>query len=525
MAAQNSTSTVTNSQVFSSSKPPATKRGGESFTSQSKREQSASRPTTNRKLSKMSRDVNVEGSGVSRSNSNSLKPQNVDGILLDSANVSIQQPASVVKQSTSLNKLPKKGKDGADPGDITSQSNTLEVQGSAAKAGESAGGGKTPANRATKRAKNIEKKHGKGAAGDKANAKEIKQGASSNKIFELQPTLQRSNTAQGNDLGTQGGSGAQPLQAQNENVKSLNKSEINSKEDRKEEVGQIAIDGRRESINNGSELLLNHNSTAEREHSINQVRPDSVLLDHNTTTTNNGKDNSVQDNAFAQNSVQQKKEQDKISNDQFNFRGRSSSQSDTSNLAGTAAVEVPVTNSKVFEYSKTEKRATENSKPKENKSASDVQDDGQENFGDDEQGNSDHEADESNLNIMEKFRQVMKDRFKEGILENRPLGPPPEELIRKSAFEQEPVKTGAPIAFVKFQRLIGQERIEKMNPDNEKKGEAPPESGNTEINQATTICEYILNARDANLLVYCRFGDRYLADMERRQKSVITALN
>ena len=109
-----------------------------------------------------------------------------------------------------------------------------------------------------------------------------------------------------------------------------------------------------------------------------------------------------------------------------------------------------MTNSKVFEYSKTEKRSTENSKPKENKSASDVQDDGQENFGDDEQGNSDHEADESNLNIMEKFRQVMKDRFKEGILENRPLGPPPEELIRKSAFEQEPVKTGAPIAFVKF---------------------------------------------------------------------------
>jgi hypothetical protein len=100
----------------------------------------------------------------------------------------------------------------------------------------------------------------------------------------------------------------------------------------------------------------------------------------------------------------------------------------------------------VFEYSKTEKRATESSKAKENKSASD----GQENFGDDEQGNSDHEADESNLNIMEKFRQVMKDRFKEGILENRPLGPPPEELIRKSAFEQEPVKTGAPIAFVKF---------------------------------------------------------------------------
>lgn len=36
----------------------------------------------------------------------------------------------------------------------------------------------------------------------------MKKGASSNKIFELQPTLQRSNTAQGKDLGGQGSSSA-----------------------------------------------------------------------------------------------------------------------------------------------------------------------------------------------------------------------------------------------------------------------------------------------------------------------------
>ena len=138
---------------------------------------------------------------------------------------------------------------------------------------------------------------------------------------------------------------------------------------------------------------------------------------------------------------------------------------------------------KVFEYnSKTEKRGNENlALNKDNKSLSDAQDDGQENFGDDEQAPSDQEVDDTNLNIMEKLRQVMKVRFKDGILENRPLGPPPEELIRKSAFEQEPVKTGAPIAFVKFQRLIGQERIEKMNPDNEKKGEVPAETSSNEI--------------------------------------------
>ena len=87
-----------------------------------------------------------------------------------------------------------------DPSDITSQSNTLETHGPGTKG--DGGGGKTPANKASKRAKNGEKKQGK------AGGKEMKKGASSNKIFELQPTLQRSNTAQGKDLGVQGSSSA-----------------------------------------------------------------------------------------------------------------------------------------------------------------------------------------------------------------------------------------------------------------------------------------------------------------------------
>jgi hypothetical protein len=36
--------------------------------------------------------------------------------------------------------------------------------------------------------------------------------------------------------------------------------------------------------------------------------------------------------------------------------------------------------------------------------------------------------------------------------------PPPEDLIKKSLVEEEPVKTGAPIAFIKFNRLQGRER-------------------------------------------------------------------
>lgn len=118
----------------------------------------------------------------------------------------------------------------------------------------------------------------------------------------------------------------------------------------------------------------------------------------------------------------------------------------------------------------------------------------------------------------------MKERLTDGSLKDKPFGPPPEELIRKTAMDQEPVKTGAPIAFVKFQRLLGRERIEKMNPDN-KKSDPPPEANTGDIASASTISEYILNAREANSLVYCRFGEKYLTDMERRQKSQLTAIN
>ena len=43
------------------------------------------------------------------------------------------------------------------------------------------------------------------------------------------------------------------------------------------------------------------------------------------------------------------------------------------------------------------------------------------------------------------------------------LAPPPEDLIAKTVIEDEPVKTGAAIAFIKFQRLIGKEKLERMN--------------------------------------------------------------
>ena len=47
----------------------------------------------------------------------------------------------------------------------------------------------------------------------------------------------------------------------------------------------------------------------------------------------------------------------------------------------------------------------------------------------------------------------------------------------------------------------------------------------TTITPATNISDYMLNAREAGKLVYCRFGDKYLNDLEKRRNSNISALN
>ena len=180
--------------------------------------------------------------------------------MLDSSNVG-PQSSNQLKQSASLVKLPEQ----TDTADITSQSNTLDA------ARESTVGGKTPGNnsKTSKRQKNnMEKKPSKA---DKTNvSKEIKKGSSTGKIFELQTTLQRSSTAQDKDLTAQASSNAQPLQNEDEQ---LNKSEVMSKE---EQDGGVAAG--RDSLHNGSELMLNNDSTAEREKSQNPRRADSRQL-------------------------------------------------------------------------------------------------------------------------------------------------------------------------------------------------------------------------------------------------------
>ena len=108
--------------------------------------------------------------------------------------------------------------------------------------------------------------------------------------------------------------------------------------------------------------------------------------------------------------------------------------------------------------------------------------------------------------------------------------PPPEDLIKKSIFENEPAKTGAPMAFIKVDRLIGNERKEKLNPNNKQDPQSPRDNTilspiNPDIPAATTISDYLINAKEANRIVYCRFGDKYITDLVKRKNSNISALN
>jgi len=101
--------------------------------------------------------------------------------------------------------------------------------------------------------------------------------------------------------------------------------------------------------------------------------------------------------------------------------------------------------------------------------------------------------------------------------------PPPPDLIKKSVVENEEFKTGAPIPFVKFDRLIGIEKQEALSTAG--KNGQPEDQTVTEIAPAQTINDYMLNAKVAGRLVYCRYGEKYILDIERRKNSNISALN
>jgi hypothetical protein len=104
------------------------------------------------------------------------------------------------------------------------------------------------------------------------------------------------------------------------------------------------------------------------------------------------------------------------------------------------------------------------------------------------------------------------------------LLPPPEELFKKSVIENEQARTGATIPFIKFARLCGKETIEKLDPDNKKDGDVP-EATPTDILPALIMNDYLINAKQAGKLVYCRMGEKFVTDLEKRKNSNISSLN
>jgi hypothetical protein len=66
-----------------------------------------------------------------------------------------------------------------------------------------------------------------------------------------------------------------------------------------------------------------------------------------------------------------------------------------------------------------------------------------------------------------------------------------------------------------------------MNPDydGQKLQKPPPVPSPSDIAPASNLSDYMINARDANRLVYCRYGEKMINDLERRKNSNISSAN
>jgi hypothetical protein len=58
-----------------------------------------------------------------------------------------------------------------------------------------------------------------------------------------------------------------------------------------------------------------------------------------------------------------------------------------------------------------------------------------------------------------------------------------------------------------------------------KGGGGPGDRTPTDIAFSNTVTDYLINAQAANRLVYCRFGEKYISDLEKRKNSVLSQSN
>ena len=54
------------------------------------------------------------------------------------------------------------------------------------------------------------------------------------------------------------------------------------------------------------------------------------------------------------------------------------------------------------------------------------------------------------------------------------------------------------------------------------KGGARGDRTPTDIAHSNTVSDYLINANAANRLIYCRFGEKYITDLEKRKNSVLS---
>lgn len=91
----------------------------------------------------------------------------------------------------------------------------------------------------------------------------------------------------------------------------------------------------------------------------------------------------------------------------------------------------------------------------------------------------------------------------------------------KSMFIHEEAKSGAGISFLKLQRLQGKELVEKMNPDKAGNRRAGVGYGDCDISECMAISDYIIDSFHSKKLIYCRYGEKYVNDLEKRKKSTL----
>lgn len=64
-----------------------------------------------------------------------------------------------------------------------------------------------------------------------------------------------------------------------------------------------------------------------------------------------------------------------------------------------------------------------------------------------------------------------------------------------------------------------------MNPDKAGNSRIRRDRGECDISDCVTISEYIIEAFHRKKLIYCRYGEKYVQDLEKRKKSSLAESN